>query len=158
MDNADRRILNALQANGRLTNQELGESVGLSGSQCSRRRSALEATGIIQGYQARLAETKLGLDVTAFVDVTLARHSRSQTADFAALVESVPEVQEAYAMTGEADYVLKVIVPDLRGLSRVLNDVLLANDAIQTVKSAIVLNRLKAGNNLPLELMQQDKR
>ena len=151
MDKANIRILNALQMNGRLTNQELGDSVGLSGSQCSRRRTALEETGVIEGYSARLSSAALGLEVIAFVDVTLARHSTTVATDFADLVASLPDIQESFAMTGEADYLLKIIVPDLKTLSHVLNDVLLSSDLVQTVKSSIVLNRLKTGAELPLQ-------
>lgn len=151
MDKANIRILNALQMNGRLTNQELGESVGLSGSQCSRRRTALEETGVIEGYSARLSSAALGLEVIAFVDVTLARHSTTVATDFADLVASLPDIQESFAMTGEADYLLKIIVPDLKTLSHVLNDGLLSSDLVQTVKSSIVLNQLKTGAELPLQ-------
>lgn len=151
MDKANIRILNELQSNGRLTNQELGETVGLSGSQCSRRRTALEETGVIEGYNARLSSSALGLDVIAFVEVTLARHASTVAVEFSELIDSLPDVQEAFAMTGEADYLLKVIVPDLISLSYVLNDGLLSSDLVQTVKSSIVLGRLKTGAELPLQ-------
>jgi len=150
MDNADLRILDALQSNGRLTNQELGDVVGLSASQCSRRRTALEHNRVIEGYQAHLSSQALGLNVIAFIDVTLARHSSDVAAEFTSLLEATPAVQEAFAMTGDADYLLKVIVPDLQQLSLLLNDVLLASDVVQTVKSSIVLNGLKTSGNLPL--------
>jgi len=151
MDKANLKILHELQTNGRLTNLELGEAVGLSGSQCSRRRTGLEEAGVIKGYSARLSSTALGLNVIAFVDVTLARHASSVAVEFAELIESLPDVQEAFAMTGEADYLLKVIVPDLQRLSYVLNDGLLSSDLVQTVKSSIVLDRLKTGSTLPLQ-------
>jgi DNA-binding Lrp family transcriptional regulator len=150
MDRLDVRLLEMLQRNGRLTNQELGEAVGLSASQCSRRRTALEASNTITGYSANLSSEALGLDVIAFVDVTLARHASKVAEEFATLIAGVPEVQEAFAMTGEADYLLKVIVPDLKRLAVVLNDVLLASDVVQTVKSSIVLDGIKTGTYLPL--------
>lgn len=156
MDKANLRILNELQTNGRLTNQELGDAVGLSGSQCSRRRAGLEESGVIKGYSARLSSSELGLNVIAFVDVTLARHSSTVATEFTELIDALPDVQEAFAMTGEADYLLKIIVPDLQVLAQVLNDGLLSSDLVQTVKSSIVLDRLKTGTALPLESIKPD--
>ena len=123
----------------------------MSGSQCSRRRTGLEESGVIKGYSANLSSSALGLEVIAFVDVTLARHTSTVAVEFAELIDSLPDVQEAFAMTGEADYLLKVIVPDLPRLADVLNGGLLSSDLVQTVKSSIVLKPLKTGAELPLE-------
>ena len=103
MDRSDIKLLAALQEDGRLTNYDLAESVGLSASQCSRRRAALEESGVISSYHAHLSAEALDLDITAFVQVTLATHSPDNSKKFADLVEGLEEVLEAYALTGEAD-------------------------------------------------------
>ena len=150
LDSFDLKILDALQKDGRLTNNELAERIALSASQCSRRRSRLEAEGYIQGYQARLNRQKIGLDLLVVVSVTLATHNRDNARRFAALVNDLPEVLEAYALTGEMDYHLKVATRGLSSLSRFVNDVLLPHDSVQHVKTSIVLDTLKQFEGLPL--------
>lgn len=150
LDGFDLKILDALQKDGRLTNNELAERIALSASQCSRRRSRLEAEGYIQGYLARLDRQKVGLDLLVVVSVTLATHNRDNARRFAALVNDLPEVLEAYALTGEMDYHLKVATRGLSGLSRFVNDVLLPHDSVQHVKTSIVLDTLKQFEGLPL--------
>ncbi|MBZ0140869.1 MAG: Lrp/AsnC family transcriptional regulator [Pseudorhodoplanes sp.] len=150
MDIFDAKLLAALQQDGRLTNFDLADRVGLSASQCSRRRAALEKNGLIDGYHAALSSDGLGLNVLVFVQVTLATHSPNNAKRFAKLVEGVDEVQEAYSLTGEADYLLKIVVPDLKTLSRILNDVFLPHESVAHVRSSIVLDRLKRTNRLPL--------
>jgi DNA-binding Lrp family transcriptional regulator len=150
MDQFDIKLLDALQQDGRLTNYDLAERVGLSASQCSRRRSALEEAGIIASYHARLSTGGIGLDVVAFVQVTLAAHSPENSKRFLRLVEGLDEVQEAYALTGDADYLIKLAVPDLKGLSRILNEIFLPHESVAHVRSSIVLDRLKQTLRLPL--------
>jgi DNA-binding Lrp family transcriptional regulator len=106
LDGFDLRLLAALQDSGRLTNQEVGDRIGLSPSQCSRRRTALEAAGLIRGYRAELAAELLGFRLLVFINVTLAAHSRDNARGFRDLVARVDEVQEAYALTGDTDYLL----------------------------------------------------
>ena len=150
LDSFDLKILEALQKDGRLTNNELADRIALSASQCSRRRSRLEAEGFIRGYQARLDRQKMGLDLLVVVSVTLATHNRDNARRFAALVNDLPEVLEAYALTGEMDYHLKVATRGLAGLSRFVNDVLLPHDSVQHVKTSIVLDTLKSFEGLPV--------
>ncbi|MCB1446239.1 MAG: Lrp/AsnC family transcriptional regulator [Rhizobiaceae bacterium] len=152
MDGFDLKILDALQRDGRLTNNELADRIGLSASQCSRRRSRLEADGYIEGYQARLDRQKVGLDLLVVISVTLATHNRDNARRFAKLVNDLPEVLEAYALTGEMDYHLKVATRGLAGLSRFVNDVLLPHDSVQHVKTSIVLDTLKNFAGLPLDV------
>lgn len=151
MDTFDIKLLDALQADGRLTNNDLADKIGLSASQCSRRRQALEACGMIESYRAHLAADKLGLDIVVFVTVKLAVHSPENSRKFANLIGRLSAVQEAYSLTGASDYLIKLIVPDLRALSRILNDVLLAHPSVEHVQSSIVLDRLKATTRLPLD-------
>jgi DNA-binding Lrp family transcriptional regulator len=150
MDNFDIKLLGALQDNGRLSNFELAEAVGLSASQCSRRRAALEEAGTIASYHAHLDAEALGLGIVVFVQVTLATHSPDNSKRFLKLIESLEEVQEAYSLTGEADYLIKVTITDLKALSRLLNDVFLPHDSVAHVRSSIVLDRLKQTPQLPL--------
>ena len=151
MDSFDVKLLAALQSDGRLTNDELARAVGLSGSQCSRRRQALEEATVIAGYRAHLDPEALGLHVTVFVQVTLATHSPDNSKRFQKLIDGLPEVQEAYSLTGEADYLIKLIVTDLKALSRILNEVFLPHASVAHVRSSIVLDRLKQTSALPLE-------
>lgn len=150
MDSFDTRLLDALQRDGRLTNAELADRVGLSASQCSRRRAALEESGVIAGYAAHLDANRLGLTLTAIVEVTLHAHSEERARAFARLVAGMDEIQEAFSLTGDTDYLLKVVVEDLQDLSRFLNQRLLAHDSVARIRSSIVLDRLKSTTRLPL--------
>jgi DNA-binding Lrp family transcriptional regulator len=156
MDDFDVKLLRALQDDGRLTNYDLAERVGLSASQCSRRRSALEEEGVIEGYHAALSTQALGLDVIVFVQVTLATHSPDNSKRFARLIDGLEEVQEAYSLTGQADYLVKIAVPDLAALSHILNDVFLPHESVAHLHSSIVLDRLKQTTQLPLRHLVDD--
>jgi DNA-binding Lrp family transcriptional regulator len=151
LDSYDLRLLACLQDNGRLTNQELAERVNLSPSQCSRRRAALEESGLIAGYRAVLDRERLGFGLTVFVNVMLNTHSRDNAAKFARLMARLPNVLEAHALTGEMDYLIKLVVHDLKELSALVNDELLPHESVRTVKSAIVLGTIKEGAALPLK-------
>jgi len=150
LDGFDLKILAALQQDGRLGNQDLAERVALSASQCSRRRIRLEEAGIIRGYRAELAAERLGLTVLVFVQVTLATHSRDNARRFAELVRGLDCVLEAHALTGDSDYLLKIVVPDLKALSAVVNEALLPHESVAHVRSSIVLDTLKAEARLPM--------
>ena len=150
VDAFDLKILAALQEDGRLTNQELAEVAGLSASQCSRRRTRLEEDKIIQGYHANLAAEALGFNVIALVHITLATHSPNNAKRFRDLVRRVDDIQEAYALTGDADYLLKIALRDLKSLSDIVNNVLMPHESVAHVRSSIVLDCLKATRKLPL--------
>jgi DNA-binding Lrp family transcriptional regulator len=150
IDKFDRKILAHLQEDARLTNNDLSERVNLSPSQCSRRRQRLEDEGLIRGYRAVLDRDRLGFPLVNIISVTLATHNRDNARRFADLLTRLPEVQEAHALTGEMDYILKVVTPDLKSLAEFVNDVLLPHDSVQHVKTAIVLETLKETNALPI--------
>ncbi|MBO9421806.1 Lrp/AsnC family transcriptional regulator [Labrenzia sp. R4_2] len=150
LDSFDVKLLAALQENSAATNAEIGETIGLSASQVSRRRQKLEDNGIIRRYRAALDPEALGFAVTAFVGVTLGAHSRENARKFRNMVTAMPEVQEAHTLTGDVDYMLKVVVRDLKALSRIVNDELLPQEAVQHVKSSIAMDTLKDDNLLPL--------
>ena len=152
LDRFDVRLLAELQDNGRLTNQEAGERVGLSASQCSRRRAALEEAGIIRGYSARLSAEALGFPLIAIVQVTLNAHSGDNAKRFRKLIAEIDEIQEGYAVTGDTDYQLKVVVPELKALATLVNDVLLAHGSVARVRSSIVLDKLKETSRLPVRV------
>lgn len=155
MDDFDLKLLAALQENGKLTNPELAELVGLSASQCSRRRLALEEAGVIASYHAHLSPQAIGLQIVVFVQVTLATHSPDNSKRFKALIAGLEEVQEAYSLTGVADYQVKLVVADLAALSRILNDVFLPHESVEHVHSSIALDCLKRTPCLPLGQLWQ---
>jgi DNA-binding Lrp family transcriptional regulator len=150
LDTFDLKILAALQDDGRLTNQELADLAGLSASQCSRRRARLEEEKIVQGYHADLAAEALGFNVIALVHITLATHSPDNAKRFRDLVRRVDDIQEAYALTGDADYLLKIALRDLKSLSDIVNNVLMPHESVAHVRSSIVLDTLKSSRRLPL--------
>jgi len=150
LDQFDRKMLSLLQEDARLTNNDLSERINLSPSQCSRRRQRLEEEGYIRNYRAILDRDKLGFSLVNVITVTLATHNRDNARRFAELVLRLPEVQEAHALTGEMDYILKVVTPDLKSLSEFVNNELLPHDSVQHVKTAIVLDTLKESTALPL--------
>lgn len=154
LDRFDLRILAALQDDGRLTTQELAERVHLSPSQCSRRRLRLEGEGYIRGYRADLDSGRLGFGLVTIVNVTLATHNHDNARRFADLVRRLPQVLEAHALTGEMDYLLKVVTLDLKALAAFVNEVLLPHESVQHVKSSIVLQTLKEAAPLPLDALQ----
>jgi DNA-binding Lrp family transcriptional regulator len=150
IDEFDRKLLRLLQEDARLTNNELSERINLSASQCSRRRMRLEEAGIIKGYRADLDREKLDLGIVNVITVTLATHNRDNAQRFARLIAGLPEVLEAHALTGEMDYIIKVVTPDLKSLSAFVNEVLLPHESVQHVKTAIVLETLKESAALPV--------
>ena len=149
-DDTDRNLLSALQQDGRLTNNELADQVGLSPSQCSRRRSRLEESGCIAGYHALLDREIAGVGLISMVLITLNSHTADNATLFANLVAQLPNVLEAHALTGEMDYQLKVAATDLKALSEFINSVLLQHESIANVKTAIVLNTIKETTAIPL--------
>jgi DNA-binding Lrp family transcriptional regulator len=150
IDSFDRKILALLQIDARLTNNDLSERVSLSPSQCSRRRQRLEEEGLILGYRAVLDRDRLGFPLVNIISVTLATHNRDNARRFAELLARLPEVLEAHALTGEMDYFVKVVTPDLKSLAEFVNDVLLPHESVQHVKTSIVLQTLKETTALPL--------
>ena len=150
IDGFDRKILALLQQDARLTNNELSAKVNLSPSQCSRRRQRLEDEGYVRSYRAVLDRERLGFPLVNIITVTLSTHNRDNAQRFARLIGGLPEVLEAYSLTGEMDYIIKVVTPDLRSLSAFVSDVLLPHESVQHVKTAIVLDTLKEGGGLPV--------
>lgn len=152
LDAVDKRILQALQTQGRATYDELASSVGLSASATLRRVKRLEDSGVISGYVALLAPERVGLALTAYINVRLAKTSatRSPMEAFAAAVQAWPEVVECAALTGDMDYLLRVLVRDMDHYSRFVMDSLLKHPAVQDCKTSFMLRRLKGTTALPI--------
>lgn len=154
LDAVDRRILQALQAQGRATYDDLAAQVGLSASAALRRVKRLEESGVIAGYVALVAPERVGLGLTAYINVRLEKHTdshkRSPMDAFSAAVQAWPEVVECAALTGEMDYLLRVVVQDMAHYSRFIMDHLLKHPAVQDCKTSFVLARMKETTALPV--------
>lgn len=150
-DGFDWRLLAGLQDDASLTNAALAERIGLSASQVSRRRQRLEQAGVVRGYRALIDPAAVGLGITVFVHVALDTHSRDNARRFRDLVQRTPAVIEAHALTGEADYLIKLAVSDLKALAVLMNEVLLPHESVARVRSEIVLETLKESAALPLQ-------
>ena len=143
IDDYDLKILTLLQANGRLTNSELSELTGLSSSQCSRRRIALEQAQLILGYHARLAPDAVGQEMIGLIEVKLINHTPDCVVTFHRMLENVDAIIDAFKTTGDADYLLKVAVANLQSLSDLISQILSQNSSVAHLKTSVVLNRLK---------------
>jgi Lrp/AsnC family transcriptional regulator, leucine-responsive regulatory protein len=154
LDAVDRRILQALQKDGRRTYEVLAEHVGLSSSAVLRRVKRLEESGVVLGYVALLAAERVGLPLTAYLNVRLEkhteRHKRNPMDLFRAAVQAWPEVVECSALTGEMDYLLRVVVQDMAHYSRFVMDTLLKHPSVQDCKTSFVLDRVKNTTALPV--------
>ena len=149
MDAIDRKILAQLQANARASLQDIGQAVGLSSSPCWGRIRKMEDAGVIEGYTVRLNAQALGLNDTVLVQVTLDSHSDNTLEKFGETLAAIPEVVEAYLLSGEYDYLLRVAVKDTRDYERLLRERLYKIKGIRHSKSSFVLRTLKKAD-LPL--------
>jgi Lrp/AsnC family transcriptional regulator, leucine-responsive regulatory protein len=154
LDAIDRRILRALQADGRMTYDVLAAAVSLSPSAVLRRVKRLEQAGVIAGYVALVAPERVGLGLTAYLNVRLEKqagvHKRSPMDLFRVAVQSWPEVVECAALSGEMDYLLRVVVQDMAHYSRFVADTLLEHPSVQDCKTSFVLDRVKNTTAMPL--------
>lgn len=150
LDAVDRRLLAHLQGHARATTLELAEVAQLSPAQCNRRHRRLEEAGLITRYETRLAAPALGLHVVAFVNVTMERGHIRELGRFKALVGDLAQIQECYAVTGDSDYVMKVIARDLKSLSDFLMDTLMRTPGVQAVRSTVCLDEVKCTSAVPV--------
>lgn len=151
LDRFDRRILVALQDNARMSNVTLARRVNLSASQCARRLKALERRGVIRGFNARLDLASVGIGVTAFVTVTMEKHGQVQAEAFHDAVQEVDEVLECQLVTGDGDYLLRVVATDLTAFSALMTDRLMRLPGVANLRSSIALTQIKASARLPIE-------
>lgn len=151
LDAIDRRILAALQRDARLTNVQLAEEVGLSPSPCLRRVKLLEEAGILTGYHASLDRAEVGLGLMVFVGVKVERHGDTDAESFRVAVRQLPEVVVCHIVSGETDFLLQVVVPDLAAYERFLMGTLLKLPGVRDIRSNFVLQTVKAQTALPLD-------
>lgn len=151
LDDFDHRIIAALQGEARLTNVELAERVGLSPSPCLRRVKRLEREGYIEGYGARLQRVRVGLGLTVFLEIKIEAHANDRAEAFQDAVLALPEVVACHMVSGDFDYLLEVVVPDMAAYQRVLVGKLLSLPIVKEVRSNIALQTLKAAGPLPLD-------
>jgi len=150
LDATDRRILDRLQVDGRITNSDLARAVHLSPAPCLRRVQRLEARGVIERYVALLDAEEVGLALSVFIAVSLDRQTKDTVDRFEAAVRSYPEVLECYWMAGETDYLLRVAVADLHEYERFLMDHLTRVDGVSNIRSSIAMRQVKYSTALPL--------
>lgn len=150
MDAKDRQIIRALQQDGRLTNLDLAARVNLSPSPCLRRVRLLEEAGIITGYAAVVEPRAVGLRVSAFIRITLARHDREAVARFEAQVQDIEEILDCHLLTGEADYLLRVMVPDLDAYEAFVRNRLHTIAGINSITTSLVYGTVKSSRILPV--------
>ena len=152
LDRIDLRILQHLQAHGRASNIELAEAASLSPAQCHRRHRRLEEQGFIARYEARLEPARLQLSVVAFIHIAMEKGHIRELLKFKDLIAEMPEVLECYSVTGDFDYVIKVIARDLKSLSQFLMDKLMRLPGVNGVRSSVCLDEIKCTSALPLPL------
>jgi len=150
-DAIDRRILAALQRDARLTNVQLADEVGLSPSPCLRRVRLLEEAGAIRGYHAALDRQAVGLGLTVFVGVKVERHRDADADALRQAVVAVPEVVSCHLVSGDVDFLLQIVVPDLAGYERLLLDTLLRLPGVADIRSSFAIQTVKADGPLPLD-------
>ena len=151
LDAIDRRILEHLQDNARISNVDLAARVGISASPCWRRVRELEEGGVISNYVTLIDAASVGLMVSVFVSVSLEKQVERQLDVFQNAIRERPEVLECYLMTGEADFLLRVVVPDLMAYERFLMDHLTRVPGIASIKSSFALKQVKYRTALPLD-------
>jgi DNA-binding Lrp family transcriptional regulator len=149
LDRYDRTILRLLQEDARMTNTSLAARVNLSESACLRRVRALEESGLIEGYTAMVDQQRAGFPVSVFVSITLDRQSQTGLEAFESAVRRVPEVMECYLMTGEHDYLLRLVVADLADFERIHNQHLTRLPSVARVQSSFAMRTVTRSRSLP---------
>jgi Lrp/AsnC family leucine-responsive transcriptional regulator len=152
-DKTDRAILRTLQQDGRIANVDLAERVALSPSSCLRRTKALEADGIIAGYRADLDRSQLGLGITVFISLRVAQHSRSTSRVIEAALTAIPAVVACYVVSGEADFLVEAVLPDLAAYETLLLDKVLAIEAVTDARSTFAIRTVLSRGDLPLDAL-----
>lgn len=151
-DPIDIQILRELQADGRMTNVELAQRVGLTAPPCLRRVRALEETGVITSYHAELDAVSLGFGITVFAMVSLRSQAESDLEAFESHVSALPEVRECYMLNGEIDFILKIVARDLQSFQRFLTSRLTSAPNVSSVKTSLTIRRSKNAVGVPIEI------
>lgn len=158
IDRYDLALLDAIQRDGSATNAVLSERIHLSPSQVSRRLQRLAESGVIAGHAALLDPATVGLGVTAFAQVILERHDETRSEAFESAVADLPEVLDCYSVSGDADYVLRIVAPDLAAFSESMMKRILRLPGVAHIKTNIALQKVKQTHVLPLEHIAQPVR
>jgi Lrp/AsnC family leucine-responsive transcriptional regulator len=151
LDSIDRKILKSLQADGRISNVDLSARIHLSAPQCFRRVRSLEERGVLRGYRAEVDPEALGFGVTAYVSVSIGGDDFGRVREIEAEIRAFPQILECFSVSGEDDYLLKVVSHDLKGLSNFLTDHLMQVPGIDDVRSMICLEEIKPASPLPVD-------
>ncbi len=151
IDGIDRKLLVALQQDARLTTEQLGHKAGLSPSPCARRVRNLEAAGVIKGYVAVVDQTKVGLPISVFASIKLERQREEELDRFAAAVERWPEIVDCYLMTGQRDFLLRIVVKDLSAYETFLKQKLTRLEGVASIESSFALGQVKHSTVLPMD-------
>ena len=151
LDRHDIALLSELQRDSRQTVQQLAEAAGLSSTPCWKRVKEMEASGIIRGYTALVDREKVGLALAVLAEVNLTRHNEDDVRKFERAVADCPQIVSCYATTGQADYVMKVLVPDIKSYESFLHETAFKLPGVTHVRSSVVLKEVKAETRLPLE-------
>lgn len=150
LDRHDVALLSELQRDSRQTVQQLAAQVGLSSTPCWKRVKELERSGVIRGYTALVDRELVGLSLCVLAEINLTRHSEDDVRRFEKEVAACPQIVSCYATTGQADYVIKVLVPDIKAYESFLHDTLFKLPGVTHVRSSVVLKEVKAETRLPL--------
>ena len=150
IDEIDRKILAALQKDAHMTTDKLAEFVGLSQSPCARRIRALREAGVIKGYVAVVDQAKVGLPISVFISIKLERQREEELDRFQAAVSRWPEIVECYLMTGQRDYLLRVVIRDIESFEQFLKQKLTKLDGVASIESSFALGQVKHLQALPL--------
>lgn len=150
LDTIDRKILSELQANAKLTNAELAQRVGLSPSPCLARVRALEKAGVVRRYVALLDARTVGLGVSVFIQVRLEKQAEGSLEVFEQAVKRFPQIMECYLMTGDSDYLLRLVVADVESLQRFMVEELVRIPGVSNIRSSFALKQVKFETALPL--------
>lgn len=158
LDRHDVVLLNELQRDARQTVQQLAEAVGLSTTPVWKRVKEMEAAGVIRGYAARIDRDKVGLGMAVIAELNLTRHSEDDVRRFEQAVADCPQIVGCWATTGQADYVIKVLAPDIAGYERFLHETAFKLPGVTHVRSSVVLKEVKSEGPLPLALPEAGRR
>ncbi len=150
LDQIDRKLLEILQGNGKITNAQLSKEIGLSPAPTLERVKKLENAGIIESYHAQLDREKVGLGVMTFVQVTLSGHKKSITETFVKVIESVPEIIECHHVTGSCDFLLKVIAKDIASYQTLIMETINEIEVVASTQTMVILSTFKTSKVLPV--------
>lgn len=150
MDNYDKKILKALQADGRISNKDLADSVSLSQAPCWRRVDAMEKQGLIQSYTAIVNQQLLGLNLTAFAQISLDNHHPGTVEQFDQGIQQWPEILECHATSGEYDYLLKIVTQDMNSYNQLIYEKILRIPSIRSVNTSFSMQQKKRTSQLPI--------